>query len=236
MDCAGIIPYWNNEITDIFFTDPVAVCGVYRLELQDWGGYLWELLANCSGTRDPGFMIFDNYADAAASLTLYPELSIWNLEALGICPDYTVRASVTNTGCIAADAVVCVETSLGGHWEFTIFSIAPGDTGTGSTPIVAPGCTTPFKIIATVDCHDTVIECNEGGGSAIPCILPGTHDNSIEIDMLGTSTPTSILSPTPTRTIYPGLPLTPNYVIELMILLCISLIYAGSCALRKRTK
>jgi len=216
-DCLGTDPRWNDTTTDISFSDPVATCGVYRLELYDWGGNIWSLFANCDGSADPGFWIFDNLDDARASLVMYPELSISNLMVTGICPDYTVGADISNAGCKTADVTVCVETTLGGHWEFMLPAVAPGDTKTGSCAIVAPACSAPFTINATVDCHDDVIECSEGGGSIIPCIAPGTDDHAVHID----------ISPgvTPTPTTFIKVEATPNYTILLLAFVLILLAY-----------
>ncbi|OGL46299.1 MAG: hypothetical protein A2161_00030 [Candidatus Schekmanbacteria bacterium RBG_13_48_7] len=177
-DCDGLDSRWNNQVTDIKFTDPVALCGVYRIEFVNWGGFIWDLYANCTGSDDPGFYIYDSYTEAEASTILRPELDISNLTVSGICPNFTVDADISNFGCDAVDATVCVETTIGGHWEFIVPAVGTGSTVHGSVPIVAPGCTTPFTITATVDCHDDIIECTEISG--IGCNPAGTHIDSVE--------------------------------------------------------
>jgi hypothetical protein len=199
-DCGGLDPRWNNQTTDISFDDPVALCGVYRVEFIDWGGYVWDLFANCTGTNDPGFFIYDNLSEARFSHHLRPELSISNVNVSGICPNLIVGADVTNTGCDLADVTICVETSLGGHWEEIVYAVGPGMTKRGSTPIVAPSCTVSFRITAFVDCNNDIIECSEAGGSAIACSPPGTGSDYIDYDYLFTPTPTSTNSPTRTFT------------------------------------
>jgi hypothetical protein len=206
MDCAGTDPRWNNQTTDISFDDPVALCGVYRVEFIDWGGFVWDLYANCTGTSDPGFFIYDNLAEARASHQLRPELSISNITVTGTCPNYLIGADVTNTGCDEADVPVCIETSLGGHWEFTIYDVGPGETKRGSGPIVAPSCSVGYTIIAYVDCNNEIIECSEAGGSAIACSPPGAGSDYVTYDILFTPTPipthTPTFTPTPPPTIF----------------------------------
>jgi hypothetical protein len=207
-DCYGGDPRWNNETTLISLEDVGPLCGVFRVELINWAGNIWSLLANCGGGSAPGFMVYDSAEEARASFTSRPELSISNLQVSGICPDYNVTVDVHNWGCLSADVTVCLETSLGGHWGFIVPGVGPGDTVTGSGPIVAPTCADPFVLTATVDCFDDVEECSEAGGSAIPCNKPGTSDPSISID------------------VYPPVPVKSGlFTLSILLMLCASTYY-----------
>ena len=85
-----------------------------RVEFINWGGYLWDLFANCVGYNvDPplpdmlqGFEIYDNFDDAQCNLKLRPEISVSECTVSGTCPDFTVSFNVMNTGCITVNVPV----------------------------------------------------------------------------------------------------------------------------------
>ncbi|OGL48984.1 MAG: hypothetical protein A2161_06515 [Candidatus Schekmanbacteria bacterium RBG_13_48_7] len=202
-DCSGINPLWNNEMTDIFFSGAPTVCGVYRVEFIDWGGFIWELFANCDGTRTPVFMIYDNYDTAVSSFHLYPELSLSNLKVTGICPVYDITFDVANSGCSTIDVPVCLSTTLGGlSWKITVPGVGPGEVVQGCTRVIVPDC--PFgdyDFVAEVDCDDIILECNEVPGGALGCSFgPSFSDTDTEtVHVVPTPTPTPTpVKPTPT--------------------------------------
>jgi hypothetical protein len=205
-DCTGSDPRWNNVTTTVYFYGSPNVCGVYRVEFRDWGGNIWSLFANCTGTNDPGFYIYDNYPEASTSFRLLPELSISDIGVTGVCPDFQVSFSVTNTGCVETDAPVCIKSDLpGGPWNSVIPNISPGETKSTTMNITVGACPMgDHQIIAGVDCNDVIPECSEVGGSAVACDIPGGNSIAIKFPIVilnpPSPTPTNTPTNTPTRT------------------------------------
>jgi len=172
-DCLGTDTRWNNQTTDISFAASKSLCGVYRVEFKDWGGFMWDFLANCNASATGYYPIYDNYDDAVAGYTGYPETGISKLYARGSCPNYKVYYNVVNYGCETVDIPICIRTSLGGSWSSTVPSVGPGETRSFMTDIIVSGCVTSFDLTVEVDCLDTVLECSEQPGAGSHCLPPG---------------------------------------------------------------
>lgn len=168
-DCAGGDCRWNNATTTVAFGGAQgAVCGVYRIELADWGGYYWDLFANCDGSNTPGFTIYDNVCDALDAYDPVPEIEVRDLGVTGVCPEYAVAFEVVNRGCKTVDVPVRVSISVGGSVDLTVAGVEPGATRAVVTALTAASCS-PAVITVTADPADLVRECSEAQGSAVSC-------------------------------------------------------------------
>ena len=176
-DCAGSNCFWNTVITSVSFRGNPTLCGVYRLEFTNWGGFVWDLFANCSGLNEPGFMIYDNLCDAMEAFAPKPELSIVNPVMTGTCPNYTLAFDLHNTGCVTA-ADFCVrawEEAVGGDVEHTDpallcgLTLGPGEVRSFSVPMNLTAATSQ-ALRLEVDPDDDVLECSEAAtGSVVAC-------------------------------------------------------------------
>jgi len=171
-DCSGMNPNWNNVTTDIWFYGSPTLCGIYRAEFVNWGGFIWELYSNCTGTSSPGFRIFDNYCEALANYDPYPVLSVESMTISGTCPTYTVDYAISNAGCSPATTTVVVNSDLGGFAEHEEANIQPGETRTGSITFSVQSSGTG-TIYAYADLYNEVQECQEAGDTATACSISG---------------------------------------------------------------
>ena len=171
-DCSGVDPNWNDETTDIWFDGSPTLCGVYRAEFTDWGGFIWDLFSNCTGADSPGFRIYDNYCEALAAYSPKPALSVESLTISGTCPNYTVDYEISNSGCAAASTRIVVTSDLGGSVEQPELNILPGETRTGSMVLSVQNSGTG-TITAYADFYDATLECQEAGSSAVACSISG---------------------------------------------------------------
>jgi hypothetical protein len=171
-DCEGIDDYWNDQTTDIRFNGNPTLCGIYRAEFKDWGGFIWNLYSNCDGTDSPGFRIYDTYCEALAAYKPRPSLSVESMVITGSCPTYTASYAISNAGCQAASTTVVVTSDLGGSTEKNETNILPGETRIGSITInVQTGGT--GNIYAYADFYDSVLECQEAGSTVTACSIAG---------------------------------------------------------------
>ena len=178
-DCAGTNCAWNENVTTISFDGSPTLCGIFRLEFTNWGGFVWDLFANCSGLNEPGFMIYDNLCEALQSYSPRPELSIVNPVLSGACPSYTLDFELHNTGCTPATGF-CVRT-----WEepaagppdvdltdealLCDLSLAPGEIRRFTVPVSLTAATAQ-AIRLEADADGVVEECSEApGGSVVAC-------------------------------------------------------------------
>jgi PKD repeat protein len=171
-DCDGLDPRWNDQTTDIWFYGAPTLCGIYRAEFYDWGGFIWDLFSNCSGTDTPGFRVYDNYCEALAAYDPFPSLSLESLTITGSCPTYTVSYQISNAGCAAANTSVVASSDLGGTAEVSVDNILPGETRSGSFSLSVQNGGTG-TITAYADFYDSVFECQEAGDNAAACSLLG---------------------------------------------------------------
>ncbi|HPR64885.1 MAG TPA: PKD domain-containing protein [Thermoanaerobaculia bacterium] len=170
-DCGGLDPNWNDQTTDIWFYGSPTLCGIYRAEFVDWGGFIWDLYSNCTGTDTPGFKIYDNYCEALAAYDPYPALNVESMTISGSCPTYTVDYTISNAGCSEATTTVVAWSDLGGSTEEDV-TVTPGATESGSlvVNIQNSGIGT---IYAYADFYDYVKECQEAGDTATACSVSG---------------------------------------------------------------
>jgi hypothetical protein len=147
---AGNDPRFNNQTMDISFTGNPTICGVFRLELYNWGGYDWYLYANCSGANRPQFTIYDNACDAINAYSPAPQLILENLNVTENCPDVEVQVDVRNIGCLDAEvSPVLVTATPGGQTAVDAGDIPSGESRTLTFPLTLPS--TPAVVSVTVD-------------------------------------------------------------------------------------
>jgi hypothetical protein len=193
---AGSDPLFNEQTMDISFQGNPTVCGVYRLEFHNWGGYVWDLFANCSGESRPGFRIYDNFCDAVENLNPLPELSVFNVVVdEADCPDITIDFDVTNVGCYGAEGPVqlYIENDPGTMADdFLLDQANVGALGPGEVKHVSIDLTLaqiPETVAIMVDYWDTVLECSEApGGSAVAC-NPQGGSHRFEFGLCGNCEP-----------------------------------------------
>jgi len=179
----GFDPRFNEQVNDIHFyggpnqTEPV--CGVFRMEFFEWGGFVWDLFSNCSGgdynpAREVHFDIYDNICDALDAYEPKAELSIVDPTDDGLCPDVTIDFDMTNTGCTGAEDFV-----------ISIFEETPsGDVLVETVPVsyVEAGETIHYRrtinlqsgshdVRIEVDANNDIRECSEAEavGDATAC-------------------------------------------------------------------
>lgn len=182
-DCTGNDPRWNMKVTDIHFYGSPTVCGVYRLEFFHWGGHVWDLFANCTGTGTPGFKLYDTYCEALVNYNPHPELVVDNLDVTGTCPDFLISFDVTNIGCVAAEnARVHVECNIGGSFDLDVPSLEPGVIYHIDQPLTVTG-TGIGTVTAFTDYHDRVTECSEVPSSEISACVPENNRKEVEFSI-----------------------------------------------------
>lgn len=111
-DCISNVPS-NDLIMDVSFQGTPNTCGIFKLEFQRWGGFVWDVYANCRGDSDAnnGFYLYRDLCSAIANYNPLPELGI---EAVDIdnsqCGSLTASGTMTlvNVGCLPADQMEIV--------------------------------------------------------------------------------------------------------------------------------
>jgi len=172
-------PIFNEQSMDIRFDGFPTVCGVYRMEFYNWGGYVWELYANCTGQTDPGFRIFDSECDAINAFSPAAELTLSDLVVdESACPDVEIQVEVTNVGCVPTPiSPIRLRSDTGEQVDTDGGPLAPGDTRLVTIPISlsAEPATLTLEVDPSITPGDDglVQECSEGGGSLVACGLAG---------------------------------------------------------------
>lgn len=198
-DCvAGSDPLFNETVVDVFFDRPEGLCGIFRIEFPyRHSGFVWELYANCTGARSPGFDIHDSLCTALANFFPLPSVSLISASGDYACPDVTVTYTVENTGCIEANNYPVV-LSDGPTVVYTdiIPRIDAGETLTRVFTATFPVTPTTFVILQT-DPSNVITECNDvpgqscGAGTVVDTIdLPGCS-GSCQVVAQGRATPAS---------------------------------------------
>lgn len=172
-DCgSGSDGRWNEVVTDVSFQRITGLCGIFRLEFINHSGNVWELFANCDGSRLAGFNICDNLCTALGGYAPLPNLSIVSVDESYNCPEVSVTYEVRNDGCVPARDVE-VELQDGGTLFVDLIpEIQPGETVLRSftSPVPTPSGT----LLLSVDPNDTVLECDEAGGRSSCEVISGT--------------------------------------------------------------
>ena len=199
-------PRYNDRDMDIKFSGSPTVCGVYRLEFVGWGGFVWQLYANCTGTSTPDFTIYSNLCSALAQWRALAELQITDVSLVGTptCPSAAqVQVSVQNLGCGAAvDVPLSLDNNTGDPPTLaTIPSIPAGQTVV-QTITVGPFSKQPVDVTVNLDpgIPGTVYECHEAGSAPVTCSPPAsvTHSRLIPVCTQRTCKPPQV-NVTPAR-------------------------------------
>src|SRR5262249_13900749 len=66
----------NAGLMDVSMLGSPTLCGVYRMDLQDWGGYDWTAYANCTADRTEQYSLYRDLATAVVNYHPLPELGI----------------------------------------------------------------------------------------------------------------------------------------------------------------
>jgi hypothetical protein len=165
-DCLeGSDPRWNEVVTDISFERPEGLCGLFRLEFPNHSGLIWELYANCAGTRAGQFNIHDSLCGALSEYAPLPNLTLLSASAVANCPNVTITYEVRNDGCGLARNVPVVLSADGAVVATDILPEAPyGVVTTRTFSAVYPGNAT--MVTLAMDPDDVILECTESGGIA----------------------------------------------------------------------
>lgn len=200
LDCqAGSDPRWNEVVTNVRFERPEGLCGIFRLEFINHSGNVWELFANCDGTRTPAFNISDSLCSALAGYRPVPNLSITDVTESYDCPDVTVSYEVRNDGCVPARDVEVVLSDGTDIYTDLVPEILPGESLVRMFTAAVP--TPSANLQLSVDPNDTVLECDEAGDRSSCEVLAGTDivnllgcAASCTVDARGSATPDAICS------------------------------------------
>jgi len=164
-DCSGMDARWNEQVTDISFADPTGLCGIFRIEFDDHAGFVWELLSNCSGAREPHFDIHDSLCSAFGAYAPLPSLSLVSATVAEDCPEIEITYTVLNDGCSVAHDVPVRLLDAGVEVATDVLpDAAYGETTTRTFTAVLSHA--PTALVLVVDPDDVVLECNESGGVA----------------------------------------------------------------------
>ena len=202
LDCAGgSDPRWNEVVTNVSFERPEGLCGVFRLEFINHSGNVWELFANCDGSRTPAFNISDSLCTALAGYNPLPNLSIVSVDEVYNCPDVTITAEIRNDGCTPATDVEIVLRDGADIVTDVIPEILPGETvlHVFDTPVPTPS----VALQVALDPNDTVLECDEPGAASRSACAPNSGLDIVNllgcaascvVDVRGNATPNTICS------------------------------------------
>jgi hypothetical protein len=194
-DCSGTDPRWNDQMTDISFSDPNGLCGLFRIEFPEQSGAEWELFANCTGSRAGQFDIHDSLCSALTDYMPLPNLTLSAASVVANCPDVTITYTVRNDGCGLARNVPVNLMDNGTLVASDILPQAPfGQSTTRTFSATFPGPTT--SVTLEVDPDNLILECNETGGIACDPAggvewrpLPGCVPGACSIVASATATP-----------------------------------------------
>jgi len=180
---AGFDPRFNEQTMDITFEGSPTLAGVYRMEFYNWGGFVWELFANCTGEAFPGYKIFDNECDALNAYEPCPETAILPTPLVrGSCPDPHLDLVVENQGWTAGSTplVVLINGGADGRIEFDAGPLVRGQRKAVSIPLTGVPPDSVIEVSFDPDGSPggtgRVLQCSESGGTLVPCRSPGAAE------------------------------------------------------------
>ena len=207
-DCTDINPggcdeRYNDRVMDVRFFGSPSVCGVYRMELLGWGGFVWDLFANCTGTNTPGFTIYSNICDALSSWNALPELQMTEVVVTDFenCPGSAeIEVTLVNTGCQAAvDVPIRIDNSTGDPPTDIVIPRIEGGATVVERISIGPFATTPVDVTVRLDpgMPGSVLECHEAGSSPVTCSEPAsvTHERNLPACPDGCSVTANVSEP-----------------------------------------
>ena len=154
----------ETQLMDCSIRSDAGLCGIYRVQVES-GGFYWKLLANCDGSTNPGFVIFDRCRDACTAFQPLPELVIDSPTATA-CPDTTICFRYSNIGCADAGATeVELTTDRGDRVPYVLAPIAANTSRTECVDFAA-GAAGPVAATLTLDPNLVIPECSETPSSA----------------------------------------------------------------------
>jgi len=188
------VPWWpwaggpgDARIMDVSFEGDPSLCGVYIVRLTSWSGCIWDLFANCDGSSNDQFQIYDDLCEARNSVKLLPEMVLQNLDLSdggGCAIDYCV--DVQNIGCREVTAGTLRVSTDAGTTDQAVYDLDAGETRRicGQLDVSQAGQSLVYDVTAEIDPDHQVEECTEtsDASSCTPAtgwdILAGT----IEVD------------------------------------------------------
>ncbi|MEM7245330.1 MAG: hypothetical protein AAF533_08295 [Acidobacteriota bacterium] len=181
-DCEGDDPLWNDQVTRISFRGDPTLCGLFRIEFENWGAFIWFLYANCDGSGEPGFRIYDSACAAELSYQPRPEISVSNLSVGGEAPTHSVSVDLSNTGCAPASPILHLESfELGGTRDLVVEDLMPGETRRIETGFVFASTGTG-QLRAWADFYDEVEECSESIDNRVACAVEdGARELAVDV-------------------------------------------------------
>jgi hypothetical protein len=168
---------------DITFEGSPTLAGVYRMEFFNWGGYVWNLFANCTGDAWPGYEIYDNECDALNAYKPCPELGILPVPSVrGSCPNPHLDLVLENVGWTAGSVPlkILVNGGADGEIDHDAGPVIRGQQKPVSIPLNGVPPNSVIEVVLDFDAvpggPGRVLECSESGGTLVPCRSPGGAD------------------------------------------------------------
>ncbi len=166
------------QLMDCTLRADEGLCGVFRVEVES-GGFFWKLLANCDGSLNPRFQIFDRCRDACAAFNPLPELAVDSPTATA-CPNVQICFRYSNIGCADAGATELELTTDQG--ERALYVLGPIAANTSRTECVSFSPSVPGSIATLrVDAGNVVAECDESGSAAACDLIAGSQQVSLSL-------------------------------------------------------
>ena len=176
---------YNNRIMDVRFFGTPSVCGVYRIELLGWGGFNWDLFANCTGRDAPGFMIYSNVCEALAA---------WNALApapdrrrrgdqLGDCPSPPASSHARQHGLPRRRGCAGAGRELHGRSPERLRHPERPGGGHGCPGFdLGPFSSTPVTVLLDPGSPGAIFECSEAGSNPVTCSPPASvsHERTFQ--------------------------------------------------------
>lgn len=163
----------NNRIMDVSFQGTPNVCGVYRLDFLNWGGWAWEVFANCTADATQQFNIYRDLCTAVSAYNPRPEGGIATVVLDDSqCGSYIANGTVQveNIGCLPAAALeVVITQKLPLPANPKVYTV---DLLKGESKVIAWDYTVtaiPADLEFTIDPSDRIVECSENLGTTVSC-------------------------------------------------------------------
>lgn len=177
-DCISNVPS-NDLIMDVSFQGTPNTCGVFKLEFIKWGGFVWNVFANCSENDTPQWYLYRDLCSAIANYNPLPEIGIERVDVDNSqCGSLTAQGTMTfiNVGCLPASNMEIVIEEVGTvPLNFKVIPITLVNKGETivlpwSLTLINPNASLSFK----VDPVNRTLECSEQAGGNVSCGASGS--------------------------------------------------------------
>jgi len=168
----GSDPKTNGVVMDVSFQGNPTVCGVYRLDFIDWGGWFWEVYANCTADRTEQFYIYRDLCSALANYNPRPEGGLADVTFdQSQCGSRRASGTFTveNVGCLPASGLEIVIDEVPSQGSPKTYTV---DLLRGEQKIIPwtyDISTVPVDLTFRVDPADRTPECSENLGTTVQC-------------------------------------------------------------------